>query len=69
MSMDGTSMATPHIAGLAALLFQAKPDATPDQVQKAMFNACQRTSEMTRDRANRGMPDGKLALERLVNSK
>jgi len=69
MSMDGTSMATPHIAGLAALLFQARPDATPDQVQKAICDASQRTNEMTRERANRGMPDGKLALESLLNSK
>jgi len=69
MSMDGTSMATPHIAGLAALLFQAKPDATPDQVQRAIFNSCQRASGMARERANRGIPDGKLALESLLNSK
>ena len=38
-------------------------DATP------LFNACQRTSGMTRERANRGIPDGKLALQNLVNSK
>ena len=31
------SMATPHIAGLAALLFQAKPTATIDEVESAIF--------------------------------
>lgn len=36
-SADGTSMATPHVAGIAALLLQAHPTWTPDKVKTALI--------------------------------
>ena len=63
--MSGSSMATPHIAGLAALLFEAMPAATIDQVESAIFASCVLPSSMTADRANRGVPNGPRALAAL----
>lgn len=61
-SMSGTSMATPHIAGLAALLWEAKPTATVNEIEKAIFGSCQLSPQMTQMRANRGLPNGPKAL-------
>jgi len=36
VSADGTSMATPHAAGVAALMLQAKPELTAEQVKNQM---------------------------------
>jgi len=36
VTLDGTSMASPHIAGAAAVLKQAKPVLTPTQVRQAL---------------------------------
>jgi subtilisin family serine protease len=35
-TISGTSMAAPHIAGIVAQLFQAKPDATPADIERAL---------------------------------
>ena len=55
-------MATPHVAGLAALLMEARPARTIDEVEAAIFKACSRKAGMLASRANRGIPDGVQAL-------
>ena len=64
-SMDGTSMATPHVAGLAALLLEAKPKATVKKLEAAIFASCSRPKGMPPERGGLGIPYGPSALEAL----
>jgi len=63
--MDGTSMATPHVAGLAALLLQAKPNVKMARLEKAILDSCERPPGMSGERGGRGVPSAVRALEAL----
>jgi len=46
-SLTGTSMAAPHIAGAAALLRQAHPEWTTQQVKSALMNTARNLNDLT----------------------
>ncbi|QCS41674.1 S8 family serine peptidase [Natrinema versiforme] len=53
-SMPGTSMATPHVSGTAALLLSIEPDATPDEIETALTE----TARVPESRTADGTTDG-----------
>lgn len=66
VKMSGTSMATPHVAGLAALLLQGKPTATADDLEQAIVSSCKLPSGMLQERGNHGVPDAVVAFTSLT---
>jgi subtilisin family serine protease len=48
--LDGTSMAAPHVAGVAALLWSAKPDATVDEITEAIQETAEDLGKDGKDR-------------------
>ncbi len=63
-SLSGTSMATPHIAGLAALLMEAHPTKTIDEIEQALLGSCS-PKGLPAERAGHGRPDAVKALRLL----
>jgi len=54
--MGGTSMASPVVAGAAALLLQARPDLNPDQVKALLVNGTGSLNELNLHKALAGNP-------------
>lgn len=60
---DGTSMATPHVAGAAALYLSKHPTATAAQIKAALINSVRRTSQMS----SKSTSGGQLDMTNLLN--
>jgi subtilisin family serine protease len=65
--MSGTSMAAPHVSGVAALLFSARPSATPDQVKQALLTTATDLGPPSYDEDyGHGLVQAKAALDALL---
>ncbi|MFY7867312.1 S8 family peptidase [Roseateles sp.] len=58
---QGTSMAAPHVAGVAALMFSVKPNATPDQIANALKSSA-RAFPGTCSQCGTGLLDAQAAV-------
>jgi subtilisin family serine protease len=59
---DGTSMATPHVAGACALMLARHPDWTPSQVARRLASSATRVPAMRTARKSRAYGHGLLDL-------
>ncbi|WP_210418780.1 S8 family peptidase [Aliikangiella coralliicola] len=59
---QGTSMAAPHVAGAAALLYAVKPNITPTEVENALKNTA-RSFPSTCSQCGSGIVDAKAAID------
>ncbi len=60
--MSGTSMATPHVAGAAALVAQQHPDWTGQQIKDALVSTAHATPDIPLSQGGAGRVDAKAAV-------
>lgn len=60
---SGTSMASPHVVGVAALYLQAHPTAGPDEVRAALTGSAVPLEGLSRAEQGAGFVDARAALE------
>jgi len=67
--LDGTSMATPHVSGVAALIWSVNPAWTNVQIRQALESTAQDLGPTGRDNSyGHGLVQAKAALELLMGS-
>ncbi|HEX8172841.1 MAG TPA: S8 family serine peptidase [Thermoanaerobaculia bacterium] len=62
-TMTGTSMACPHVAGVVALLYQTRPDMTPDLAKRILVNTATPMPAYEQYAAGAGMVNAYAAVQ------
>lgn len=60
---QGTSQATPHVSGVAALMLSKFPQMTPEQVRQSLVNSTKPVQSCPRGGCGRGILDAPAALQ------
>jgi serine protease len=63
---NGTSMATPHVSGVAALLYALRPDLTPEQTEQILVTTA-RAFPATCNGCGAGIVDASAAVEAAID--
>ncbi len=66
-TLSGTSMSTPHVSGTAALMLQANPNLTPDEIKKILTKTAT-PMRYKKFEAGAGYPDAYKAVARAEGS-
>lgn len=61
-SLNGTSMATPHVSGVVALMKSVNKALTPDQVKKILMNTAKKVSEDSENQTGAGVVQADRAV-------
>lgn len=67
-TLSGTSMAAAHVAGVAALLFQARPGASEAQVAEALLTTCEPLAGSREYRCGAGLVNPAKALDAVLTT-
>ena len=68
MTISGTSMATPHVAGAAAVLLQRRPGATGEQLKRLLMSSAQGLPGVSAYAQGSGRVDVARAVDQTVSS-
>lgn len=66
--MGGTSMATPHMTGIAALWLQAKPTLTTDEIRDVLAHSCTKPEDASGAWGSNGLVNAFEGLKYILNS-
>lgn len=66
-TMSGTSMATPHVAGIVGLLLSQEPNLTPAQIRERLVNTSVKTTKLQSASLSGGRVDAYRALSNNKN--